>query len=105
MKFAVIETSGTQFAVSEGDVITLDNQPVEAEEAVTFDKVLLLVDENAVTVGKPLLTNISVKGTVINHEKGPKIRVAKYKAKTHQRKANGYRHQHTNVRITDILVS
>ncbi|OGK53905.1 50S ribosomal protein L21 [Candidatus Roizmanbacteria bacterium RIFCSPLOWO2_01_FULL_45_11] len=105
MKFAIIKASGTQYAVSEGDVISLDNQSVQENDTMTFDTVLLYVNDSAVMVGTPGLSSVSVKGTVINHEKGDKIRVAKFKAKSRSRKAIGYRHQYTNVRITSISAS
>jgi len=68
----------------------------------TFDKVLLLNEDGVSTVGQPLLTNISVVATVLEHTKGDKIRVAKFKAKARHRRVQGHRQSLTKVQVQTI---
>ncbi len=102
MKFAVIKTGGKQYRVSEGDVITVERLENPQSELVTFSEVLLMADGDVVTIGKPLVSGMTVSGVVIEHPKGEKIRVSQYKAKARFRRVNGHRQALTTVRIDMI---
>lgn len=102
MKFAVIRTGGKQYIVSEGDSITIDNLNVPIDSEVTFEKLAEGDSEKgAIKLGKPVLAD-SVKGKVIEVGKGEKIRVARFKAKTRQRKVTGFRPVLNTVTITSV---
>lgn len=62
--YAIIETGGKQYKVSNGDVIYIEKLDVQAEETVKFDKVLAFCDDNGVQVGAPTL-DIPVEGKVV----------------------------------------
>lgn len=99
-KFAVIRIAGKQYRVAEGEEILVDKltdvKKVEPE-------VLLVVDGEKVEIGTPVLSKAKVTVKVVTEvEKGEKIRVFKYKAKSRQRKHVGFRAQHTRLLIEKI---
>ncbi len=103
MKYAVIAHSGKQYKVAEGDTISLDSVAlVKPEEVFEFSEVLLIVDDNKRHVGTPTVKGAKVTGKVVSHEKGEKIRVAKFKAKVRTRKVIGFRAKITKVKIDKI---
>ena len=102
MKHAVIETGGKQYRVAEGDVIYVEKLDVADGEAVTFDKVLAVVDEAESRFGAPTLEGASVSGTVVKSGKGKKIRVYKMKPKKNYRRTQGHRQPYTKVQIGTI---
>ena len=99
--YAVIETGGKQYRVQEGDVITVEKLNVEAGQAVTFDKVLVLGEGKDVKVGTPYL-DAAVTGTVVENGKGQKVIIFKYKAKKDYRKKQGHRQPYTMVKIESL---
>ena len=99
-KFAVIRIAGKQYRVSEGEEILVDRL---SDVTKVEPEVLLFVDGESVEVGKPVLEKIKVKVKVLKDvEKGEKIRVFKYKAKSRERKLRGFRAQHTRLLIEKI---
>ena len=100
--YAIIETGGKQYKVSEGDVIFIDKLAVEADETVTFDKVLMADKDGNLTVGAPYVAGASVTATVVKNGKGKKIYVFKYKAKKNEKKKIGHRQPYTKVQIQTI---
>ncbi|SRR5258708_6907914 len=101
MKYAIIETGGKQYKVTEGSVITVDRLPVEVDTVYTFPDVLLFVDGD-IKVGTPTLSDVFVVGKVLEHTKGEKIRVLKFKAKAKYRRSTGFRAFLTKVQIESI---
>ena len=99
--YAVIATGGKQYRVQEGDIITIEKIKAEVGETVAFDKVLVLSDGNDVKVGTPYL-DAAVTGSVVEHGKGQKVIIFKYKAKKDYRKKQGHRQPYTLVEITSI---
>ncbi|MCC6146211.1 MAG: 50S ribosomal protein L21 [Anaerolineaceae bacterium] len=102
MKYAVVESGGKQYRVVEGATLEVDRLPVEAGQEVLLDLVLLLVNEDVVSVGAPVLTGVTVKTTVVEHTKGPKIVVFKYRPKKRIRVKTGHRQQYTSLKVNSI---
>ena len=100
---AIIETGGKQYRVTEGDVIFVEKLPVEAEEAITFDKVLAVIGDTT-KVGAPYVDGASVQGKVVKNGKSKKIYVFKYRAKKNYRRKTGHRQPYTKVQIEKISV-
>ncbi|KKQ51593.1 50S ribosomal protein L21 [Candidatus Woesebacteria bacterium RIFCSPHIGHO2_01_FULL_39_17] len=97
-KYAVIKIKGNQYRVSEGDEILVDKLDGKPEA-----EVLLSVDGEKIKVGKPKVRGAAVKIKVVNQEeKGKKITVLKYKAKSRYRRKKGFRPVHTKVLIENI---
>jgi len=101
MKYAVIKSGSKQYKVFEGKTVVLDNLNSDINKVVELSDVLLLVDEDKVEIGRPVLT-AKVHATVLENKKTPKIRVYKYKAKTGYHKTYGARQSKTLVRIDKI---
>ncbi len=101
---AIIETGGKQYKVAEGDTLFIEKLPVEAGEAVTFDKVLAVIDGDNVTVGTPVVEGAKVDASVVKNGKGKKIIVFKYKPKKGYRRKQGHRQPYTKVTIGKISV-
>ncbi|HEY0615505.1 MAG TPA: 50S ribosomal protein L21 [Candidatus Elarobacter sp.] len=100
--YAIVETGGKQFRVSEGDVIRTDLIETEVGASVTFDRIVLAANGDDVTIGTPVVSGASVTGTVLRQAKDKKILVFKYKPKKRVRKLNGHRQRYAEVRIDKI---
>lgn len=100
--YAIIQTGGKQYRVTEGDVVSIEKLDVNEGDAVEFDQVLTVVKDGAVTVGKPVVAGAKVSATVLAQGKGKKILVFKYKAKSNYRKRQGHRQPFTKVKIEKI---
>ena len=99
MKYAVIALSGTQYKVEENQIITVDNLDPQKKSC---SDVLLIVDEDKISLGKPLVIDSSVDFEIIKNFQGKKIRVSTYKAKSRYRKTKGFRPQLTDIKITKL---
>ena len=104
MSYAIIETGGKQFRVSEGDVIRTDLIEAEVGSSITFDRVILAADGDDVTIGTPAVAGASVTGTVLRQARDRKILVFKYKPKKRVRKLNGHRQRFAEIRIDKIAL-
>ncbi len=98
--YAIIETGGKQYKVSEGDIIKVEKLNAEAGETVTFDQVIAVSDDT-LKVGADV-ANATVAATVMEQGKGKKVIVYKYKRKTGYHKKNGHRQAYTQVKIDKI---
>jgi len=102
MKYAVVECGGKQYKAVEGATIQVDRMQVEAGEKVTIDSVLMVVDEEAVSVGKPTVKGAKVEATCLGEVKGKKIVVFKYRPKKRYRVKTGHRQKYTRLEINTI---
>ncbi len=99
--YAIIRTGGKQYNVSVGDEIEVEKLNAEVGDVVSFD-VLMLVDDNGVKIGTPVLKGASANAKVIEHGKGKKVVVFKYKPKKNYRKKQGHRQPYTKVKVTAL---
>ncbi|MCA1802867.1 MAG: 50S ribosomal protein L21 [Rhodothermaceae bacterium] len=100
--FAVVEIGGHQYKVAENDVIFVDRQANEAEDKLTFDRVLLVNTGKKIDVGTPLVEKASVEATVVRNLKADKIIVFKKKRRKGYQKRNGHRQHLTEIKIDKI---
>ncbi|WP_342227058.1 50S ribosomal protein L21 [Rickettsiella endosymbiont of Rhagonycha lignosa] len=100
--YAVISTGGKQYKVAKDEVIKLEKLTAEVNSIVEFP-VLLLASETDIKVGAPLLTDSKVKARVVEHGRGDKITIIKFRRRKHHRKQMGHRQHYTAVQITEIL--
>ena len=100
--YAIIETGGKQYKVAAGDMVSVEKLGAEAGEAVTFDKVLAVSDDNGLTVGTPYVDGTVVTGEVVENGKGKKVVVFKYKPKKDSKSKQGHRQPYTMVEIKAI---
>ena len=101
---AIIVTGGKQYNVKEGDVIYVEKLGADADETVTFDQVLAVVDGENSTFGKPTVEGAKVEAKVLKNGKGKKIRVFKYRPKKDSKSLKGHRQPYTKVQIEKIAL-
>lgn len=101
--YAIIESCGRQYKVTEGDVVFFEKLEAEEGKKVTFDNVVLVSDDGKVQVGNPYVKGVKVEGKVVAHGKHKKIVVFKMKAKKNERTKQGHRQPYTKVEITSVM--
>jgi large subunit ribosomal protein L21 len=103
--YAIVEIAGQQFKVEEGKKIFVHRLENGSDESVKFDRVLLVDNDGAVTVGTPTIGDALVEGKVVDHVRGEKVIVFKKKRKKGYRVKNGHRQNFTQVEILSINVN
>ena len=103
--YAVIEDSGQQFRVGEGDVLNVDLRDLDEDvKEIEFDRVLLVSGEDGVKVGTPLVAKARVVAEVLDAEvKGTKIYVHHWRRRKASRRKAGHRQKYVKVRISKIV--
>ncbi|MDK8794106.1 50S ribosomal protein L21 [Corynebacterium sp. MSK044] len=99
--YAIVKTGGKQYKVAEGDLVRVEKIEGEAGDSVALTPVLL-VDGAKVTATSDDLAKVNVSAEIVEHGKGPKINIMKYKNKTGYKKRQGHRQQLTTIKITGI---
>jgi large subunit ribosomal protein L21 len=102
MSYAIIQTGGKQYRVSEGDVLSVEKLNVEAGKETTFSDVLLVVNGDKVNLGTPLVSGASVKAQVVEQYKDDKVIAFKFKRRKGYHRTVGHRRQLTELKITKI---
>ena len=100
--FAVIRSGGKQYRVESGKQVRVETLSAEVGAPVAFEEVLLVGAGDAVKIGAPLVTGAKVKGTVVAHGRGDKVKIFKLRRRKHYQKTQGHRQNYTDVRIDDI---
>jgi large subunit ribosomal protein L21 len=101
MSYAVIKTGGKQYRVEEGQTLLVERLPDDAGATVKLEPLLLAGDGDPV-LDADALAKATVTAEVVGHERGPKLRVFKFKPKRGYRKRTGHRQELTRIRITGI---
>jgi len=100
--YAVIETGGKQYRVTEGQSIKVEKLDAEAGASIDLDKVLMVANGDDIKVGAPYLQGGKVTATVKSHGRGKKIRIIKFRRRKHYQKEQGHRQHYTELQITGI---
>jgi|SRR5579884_71099 large subunit ribosomal protein L21 len=103
MTYAVIRTGGKQYTVREGAALRVEKLPGEPGTSVELGEVLMVADDDAVTVGTPTVPGARVVAEIVGQGRGKKIQVFKYKAKTRYRKRTGHRQDYTELAVRQII--
>ena len=77
--YAIIESGGKQYKVAEGDVVKVELLPNEVNSAIELDKVIAIENEGQLSIGNPYVAGAKVSATVLEHGKGKKVVVFRYK--------------------------
>ena len=103
--YAIIEDSGQQFRVSEGDVLDVDLRDLaEDAQEVEFDRILLVSGDGDVKVGTPLVDGAKVVAKVVDPTaKGPKLQIYHWRRRKASRKKTGHRQKFLRVQVTKIV--
>ncbi len=99
--YAIVETGGKQYKVAAGDTIYVEKLDAEVGQSVTLDKVCF-VGGDQTKVGTPTVAGASVTAKVVEHGRGKKIVVFKYKAKKNYHKKQGHRQPYTKLLVETI---
>jgi large subunit ribosomal protein L21 len=103
MPYAIIESGGKQYHVQPGDTIEVELLPAEPGSTLDLDRVLMLSQNEQVTVGQPTVAGARVVAEVQEHGRGKKIIVFKYKSKVRYRRKQGHRQSFTRLAIKEIV--
>jgi large subunit ribosomal protein L21 len=100
--YAVIKTGGKQYRVKAGDTLKIEELPVEVGQTIDFKEVLMLTEEDKVTVGTPFVKNGLVQAEVLEQGRHKKIKIIKFRRRKHHMKRMGHRQNYTQIKITAI---
>jgi len=101
--YAIVKTGGKQYRVQEGQWLLVERLPAQHGESISLTP-LLVVDGAEIADGEAL-SNATVSAKVLGHERGPKLRIVKFKPKRGYRRRTGHRQELTRIQITDIKLS
>jgi large subunit ribosomal protein L21 len=100
--YAIVSINGTQTRVSPDETLDLPRLAGEPGKKLQFGQVLMVCDGDTITVGNPYLEGASLTLEVLEHLRGPKLRVFKFKRRREYRRRIGHRDSLTRVRVTGI---
>jgi large subunit ribosomal protein L21 len=100
--YAVIKTGGKQYRVKTGDVLKIEQLPVDVGSQVVFSEVLMITNGETVHCGTPFVTKASVEACVMEQGRHKKIKIIKFRRRKHHMKHMGHRQNYTQVKITAI---
>ncbi|NPV90198.1 MAG: 50S ribosomal protein L21 [Firmicutes bacterium] len=100
--YAIIETGGKQYRVKTGDTLKVEKLEVAEGETVEIDKILAVGQGDELKLGQPLVEGAKVKARVLEHGRGEKIIVFKYKPKKNYRRKQGHRQSFTKLLVESI---
>lgn len=105
MEYAILRSGNKQYKVFKDSIIEVERLDSKVGEKILLDDVLLYFKDGKLKLGKPKAAGVTVKGTILDHPKGEKIRIAKFKAKAKYRRVTGYRQYLTRVKVDEIKAS
>ncbi len=100
--YCIVEIAGKQFKIEEDARLYVPHLSAEQDDEVTFDRVLMHVNDDDVQIGAPSLDDLSVTARVLDHVKGDKITVFKKKRRKRYRVKNGHRQQYTRIQVKSV---
>ncbi len=100
--YAVIKSGGKQYRVKEGQTLKLEKLEIATGETISFDEVLLTSDGETINVGAPFVAGAKVTAEVVDHGRGDKVTIIKFRRRKHHMKRQGHRQWYTEVKITGI---
>jgi large subunit ribosomal protein L21 len=100
--YAVIQTGGKQYRVSEGDTLRIEKLVADEGATVEIDKVLMVADGDNVRVGQPFIAGGKVTATVKSQGRAKKVHIIKFRRRKHHMKHQGHRQWFTELTITGI---
>ena len=100
--YAVIQTGGKQYRVSEGFKLKVEKLDVAEGDSIELDKVLMVANGDDVKIGTPYVDGGKVTATVTSHGRGKKVKIIKFRRRKHHMKRQGHRQSYTELEITTI---
>ena len=100
--YAVFTTGGKQYKAAPGDVVRVEKLEADKGATVEIDQVLMVADGDDIRVGSPTLEGGKVTAEVVDHGRGDKIRIIKFRRRKNSMKQMGHRQYYTELKITGI---
>lgn len=100
--WAVVRLGGCQQLVKVGDELIINRLKEEGKEPLSLENVLLCFDGQKVNIGQPRVLGAEVEAEILAQEKGKKVEVRRFKAKSRYRRKKGHRQLITRIRILDV---
>ncbi|VFP81157.1 50S ribosomal protein L21 [Buchnera aphidicola (Cinara kochiana kochiana)] len=100
--YAIFLDRNKQYKVKFGEIIRLEKINIKIGEIIIFKKIILLSSNQKISIGQPILQNISVEGLVCNHGRYKKIKIIKFNRRKHYKKSQGHRQYYTEIKIKNI---
>jgi large subunit ribosomal protein L21 len=100
--YAIVDISGIQTKVTPEEILDVPRLDGEPGHALTFDQVLLLGDGDRISIGQPTVKGATVSAEILEHRRGEKLRIFKFKRRREYRRRRGYRSELTRIRVTAI---
>lgn len=100
--YAIVNINGSQTRVTPDETLVVPRLEGEPGQKLNFDQVLMVCDGDRVTIGQPYLEGASLTAEVLEHLRGPKLRVFKFKRRREYRRRIGHRDSVTRIRVTSI---
>jgi large subunit ribosomal protein L21 len=102
--YAVIQSGGKQYTVRPGETLAVEKLDGEVGSSIELTDILMIADGDSVTIGTPTVAGARVVADIVEHGKGKKVVVFKYKPKIRYRKRTGHRQQFTRLTVKEIVV-
>ena len=102
--YAIVNINGVQTRVTPDEVVEVARLTGDPGKTLTFDQVLMVADGDRISVGQPFLAGASLTAEVVEHLRGPKLRIFKFKRRRDYRRRKGHRDELTKLRVTRITV-
>jgi len=103
--FAILKTGGKEYRVSKGDIIRVEKLGGKAGDRVTLKDVIMVSQGDQVQLGKPVLSNATVTGEIIQQVKGKKVLTYKIEKRKNYRRMKGHRQTYTYLKVNEIALS
>jgi large subunit ribosomal protein L21 len=100
--YAIVNFNGIQVKVAPDEVIAVPRMKGEPGDKVTFGEVLMVADGDKIAIGKPYLAGASLTAEVVEHFRGPKLKIFKFKRRREYRRRRGHRDDLTRLRVSAI---
>lgn len=101
--YAVIQTGGKQYRVAPGDTLMVEKLEGNVGDSVEFDRVLILSKNGSISTGAPVISGAKVTAKIVEHTRGEKLVVYKFRRRKNYRLRNGHRQYYTAIEIADVV--
>jgi large subunit ribosomal protein L21 len=100
--YAIVSINGIQTKVAPDQVVSVPRVTGKPGDTLTFDQVLLVSAGEKITLGQPYLKGASLTAELVEHLRGPKLKIFKFKRRRDYRRRRGYRDELTRIRVSAI---
>jgi len=100
--YAVMITGGKQYKVTPGDIVRVETLEGQKGDMVEIKDVIMIVDGDKMSVGKPKLDSAKITAEVVEQGRGEKLLIFKHRRRKGYRRTNGHRQNYTAIKIKEI---